>query len=176
MYIRRKLLPELYPFEFDGKKFLSLDFNLGFGVKDMQATLGNGNLFLVTTAYANLMYPVSYKSKFGIGFDASYDGSDKITLEMKGIEPDNAFDLVKTGITAAYELEFSRMSIMLNLGSYLTMMDKSDGYIYEKLAIRVGITENIYGSLMLKAHYAKADYVTFGVGYRLKLKYYSKWH
>jgi hypothetical protein len=175
VHLRRKLLPELYPFEFDGKKFLNLDLNVGFGVKDMQATLGNGNLFLVTTGYVNLMLPVSFKSRFGLGFDASYDASDEKTLEMKGIEPNHRINLVKTGINAAYELEFSRMSIMLNLGSYISGLDKSDGYVYEKLAIRVGITRNIYGSLMLKAHYAKADYITFGVGYRLWIKYYSTW-
>lgn len=174
-HLRRKLLPELYPFEFDGKKFLNLDLNVGFGVKDMQATLGNGNLFLVTTGYLNLMLPVSFKSRFGLGFDASYDASDAKMLEMKGIQPNHQINLVKTGINAAYELEFSRMSIMLNLGSYISGLDKSDGYVYEKLAIRVGITRNIYGSLMLKAHYAKADYITFGVGYRLWIKYYSQW-
>ncbi len=175
MYLKRKQLPELYPFEFDGKKFLNLDLNLGFAIKDMQATMGVGNRFVVATGYMNLMFPVSYKSRFGVGFDASYDGSDQKILELKDIEPNHQINLIKTGLTAAYELEFSRMAIMLNLGSYLSGLDKSDGYVYEKLAIRVGITEQLFGSIMLKAHYAKADFVAFGVGYRFKIKYYTLW-
>lgn len=174
VYLKRKLLPELYTFEFDNRKFLNLDFNLAFAIKDMQATLGVGNRYFVGTVFANLMWPVSYKSRFGLGLDASYDGSDEKLLSLKGIEPDARINLVKTGITAAYELEFSRMSILLNLGSYLSGLDKSDGYVYEKLAIRIGITEELFGSLTLKAHYAKADFVAFGLGYRLKMKYYLK--
>ena len=172
VYLKRKLLPELYPFEFDGKRYLILDLNAAFAVKDMQATLGVGNRFLVVTGFANLLWPVSYKSRFGIGIDASYDSSDEKILELKNIEPEHQVDLVKTGVNAAYELEFSRMSIMLNLGSYISGLDKSDGYVYEKLAIRVGITEQLFGSLTLKAHYAKADFVAFGIGYRFRLKYY----
>lgn len=130
-YMRRKLLPELYPFEFDGKKSLLLDFNAGFGVKDMQSTLGIGNRYFIGTFYGNLLKPVSYKSRLGIGFDLSYDGSDVKILEIKGIIPKNQVQIVKTEINVAYEIGFSQMSIMLNLGSYLSGLDKSDGYIYE---------------------------------------------
>jgi hypothetical protein len=174
VYLRRKLLPELYTFEFDGKRYLNLDLNAAFAVKDMQATLGVGNRFFVATVYSNLMWPVSYKSRFGLGVDASYDSSDEKILELKDIEPEHQIDIVKVGLNAAYELEFSRMSIMLNLGGYISGLDKSDGYVYEKLAIRVGITEQLFGSLTLKAHYAKADFVAFGIGYRFRLKYYMQ--
>ena len=171
-YLRQKLMPELVPFEFDGKKFLQVDLNAGLGVKDMQSTLGIGNRYIIAVAYGNMTWPVGFKSRLGFGVDLSYDGSDEKVLELKGIEPEYRINLVKTGLTAAYELSFSRMAIMLNLGSYVTGMDKSDGYVYEKLSLRVGITEQLYASLTLKAHYAKADYLTLGIGYRLNIKYY----
>lgn len=172
VYLKRKLLPELFPFEFDNRKYLNFDLNAAFAVKDMQATLGAGNRFVVVTVFGNMMWPVSYKSRFGFGLDVSYDGSDETLLALRDIEPNHKINLVKTGLNAAYELEFSRMSIMLNMGSYLSGLDKSDGYVYEKLALRVGITESLFGSLTLKAHYAKADFVAFGIGYRVRLKYY----
>jgi len=171
-YLRQKLMPELVPFEFDGKKFLQVDLNAGVGVKDMQSTLGVGNRYIIAVVYGNMTWPVGFKSRLGFGVDLSYDGSDEKVLELKGIEPEYRIDLVKTGLTAAFELSFSRMAIMLNLGSYVTGLDKSDGYVYEKLALRVGITEQLFASLTLKAHYAKADYLTLGIGYRLNIKYY----
>jgi hypothetical protein len=64
------------------------------------------------------------------------------------------------------------MSIMLNLGINLTGLNKRDGYVYEKLALRFGITENLFSSLTLKAYYGKADYITLGLGYRIHVKYY----
>ena len=169
---RKKLLPELYPFEFDGKKTLQLDLNLAFGVKDMQSTLGAGNRYAVATFYSNVLRPVGYKTRLGLGFDLSYDASDNKILELKDIEVRNQLQIIKTGLTAAFELSFSRMDIMLNLGSYLSGLDKSDGYVYEKLALRYSFTRKLFASLTLKAHYARADYITFGLGYKINLVYY----
>jgi hypothetical protein len=175
-YLKKKLLPELIPFEFDGKRYLQLDLNAAFGLKDLQATLGDGNQYLVAEVFGNLLWPVSYKSRFGFGFDLSYDGADGKQLEIRGIEYNQQINLVKTGITGSYELAFSRMAIMLNLGIKVTGADKRDGTFYEKLALRFGFTENIFGSLNLKAYYGKADYITLGLGYRINIKYYgSKW-
>jgi len=172
-YLKRKMMPELYLFEFDGKRFLQFDLNAAFGMKDLQATLGGGNKYLVAEIFGNLLWPVSYKSRLGFGFDLSYDGSDEKLLEIRGIYPEYEINLVKTGLTASYELAFSRMAIMLNLGSVITGLDKRDGYLYEKLALRFGLTDHIFTSLTLKAYYGKADYITLGIGYRIHVKYYK---
>lgn len=171
-YLRQKLMPRLEPFEFDGKKFLQVDVNLAVGIKDYQATLGNGASYGVVTLHSHLLWPVKFKSRMGFGIDLSYDGSDEKLLGLKGIAPESKIDLVRTGINGAYELYFSRMAIMLNLGVYLTGLDKSDGYIYEKVALRFGITDQMFASIMLRAHYARADFVSLGLGYRIPVKYY----
>lgn len=171
-YLRKKLLPELYPFEFDGKRYLQGDINMGFGFKDLKATSGKGHQYPVVDLAANVMWPVGYKSRLGAGVDFSYDGADEKQLQKQNIIPEHRIDLMKTGINAAYELAFSRMAIMLNLGFVVSGLDKHDGTVYEKLGIRVGITESLFTSFTLKAHYGKADYLTLGVGYRIRLKYY----
>lgn len=173
-YLRSKVIPQLYKFEMAGRRSLLLDINLGLGVKDMQSTLGVGNRYFIGTLYANLLFPVSYKSMLGMGMDLSYDGSDIKILENGGIVPEHSIDIVKTGVNVAYELSFSRMAIMLNLGSYIYGLEKSDGYIYEKLALRYHFTERLFGSLTLKAHYARADFIAFGLGYKFSLHYYKE--
>jgi hypothetical protein len=172
-YQRKKLLPVLYTFEFDGKKFINVDIDIAFGMKDMQSMLGRGNQYLVTAIWGNMLWTAGYKSRVGFGVDVSYDGSDEKTLELRGVYPEHNIQLVKTGINAAYELGFSRMAIMLNLGWQLTGLDTRDGYIYEKLALRFGLTDNLYTALTLKANYGKADFITLGVGYRIHIKYYK---
>ena len=171
-YEKRKLLPELRPFEFDNKKIIRVDVTAAFGLKDMQAQLGVGNTYFIGTVFANVMKSVSYKSNLGLGFDVSYDGSDVKILELKGITYEHQLQLVKTGINVAYELSFSQMAIMLNAGSYLSGLDKSDGYIYEKLAFRYDLTKNLFASLTLKAHYARADFIAFGLGWKFNIVYY----
>jgi len=172
-YLKSKLLPELYPFEFDGKRFLQLDFDIAFGMKDMQSMLGSGNKYLVTAIWGNLLWPVGYKSRLGFGFDVSYDGSDEKTLKLRNEYPDHQIQLVKTGVAGSYELSFPRMAIMLNLGWQLTGLDKRDGYVYEKLALRFSLTDDLYTALTLKANYGKADFISLGIGYKLRIKYYK---
>jgi hypothetical protein len=171
-YLRKKLLPELYPFEFDGRKFVNVDVDIAFAMKDMQSMYGSGNKYLVTAVWGNMLWPLGYKGRLGFGADVSYDGSDEKTLAIWGLYPEYKIQLVKTGLNCAYELEFSRMAIMLNLGWQLTGMDTRDGYIYEKLALRFGIVDNLYTALTLKANYGKADFISIGLGYRIHIKYY----
>jgi hypothetical protein len=172
-YLKSRLIPELYKFEMAGRKSLLLDVNLGAGIKDMQSTLGVGNSFFIGTFFSDLMIPVSYKSLLGVGVDLSYDGSDVMILESKGVEVNSNISVVKAGANVAYELSFSKMAIMLNLGSYVYGLDKSDGYIYEKLGLRYHFTDSLFGSLTLKAHYARADFIAFGIGYKFNLYYYQ---
>jgi hypothetical protein len=164
--------PELfeYSFEKEDKGSFYLDLNIGAGIKDLESMPGKGNQYGVAAIIGNFMFPVSYKSRFGAGFDISYDGTDEKYLEREGTYPENRINLVKTGVTAGYEIIVSRVSVMLNVGVTLTGLYNS-GTIYEKVGIRVDLGKNLLASLALKAYYGKADYVTLGIGYRLKVKY-----
>ena len=170
-YQRSKMLPELYPYEFDGKKWFQVQFGAGVGYKNMEAEIGGS--YMVYALYANVLKQISFKSRLGIGFDVSYDGTDKRILETTGGEELNSFmPVVKTGGNIAWELMISKVSLMFNIGGYFSGAYKTEGGIYEKIAIWYYLNENIYTSLTLKAHYARADYITLGVGYNLNIKYY----
>ncbi len=171
-YQRNKLMPTLESFEFDGKKTVRLDISAAIAIKDMSAQLGVGNRYMVYTIFGNIMKPVSYKTRFGLGFDISYDASDVMVLELQGKPPDKMIKVVKTGFTAAFELSFARTAMVFNAGFYLSGLDQSDGRFYEKLALRFDITDKLFANFTLKAHYARADYVAIGIGYKFNLKYY----
>ncbi len=169
-YQRKKLMPELYPFEFDGKKFFYINISLGLGYKNMDAEFGNR--YFASTLFANVFKRITYKSSVGFGFDLSYDESDKIILQKKTIEFDSDLQIIRPGVNLAYEMIMSRVSIVANLGIYLGGREKSDGDIYEKLAFKYSITELFFANVTLKAHAARADYIAFGVGYRINVTYY----
>lgn len=171
-YLRSKLYPRLESFEFDGKKRIWFDVSVGGAVKDMQSQLGVGNRFGVITIFGNVMKQISYKSKLGLGLDLSYDDSDIVILEQRGHTPEGLFKVMKSGVTVAYELSFADAAIMLNAGSYLGGQEKSDGDVYEKIAIRYQLTDEIFATLMLKAHYARADFVALCIGYKFEVFHY----
>ena len=167
---KEKLLPELYTYEFDGKKSIEVNVCAAFAVKDMNSEFGER--YYVYTVFGNIFKQVSYKSKFGIGFDFSYDGSDLKLLERDKVEIENKLSIIKPGISAAYEMMVSRFSFVVNLGMYLGGKEQSDGTSYEKFAIKYKMTKNIYTNITLKTHSGRADFVGFGLGYHFNVFYY----
>jgi hypothetical protein len=168
----KKILPELYPFEFDGRKYLSIDFAVAVAYKDMTQQYGKN--FFVMAAFTNIMARVSYKSKFGIGLDLTHDASDKLKLERRYVEVTNDFELTKLGVNVAYELVIDRLSFLFNVGAYLTGMERSEGDIYQRLTLKYFITNKLFVNMALSAHLGRAEYVGFGLGYRLKFIYKRK--
>lgn len=169
-YLDRLIRPELYPFEFDGKKWFSIEMAMAAGFKDMSNQLGEK--FMVYSLSTNIMKQISPKSKIGLGLDATYDASDKKILERKNISYPHNWQLIKPGATLAYELLMQKTSFLLQAGMHLGSKEKSEGDVYQKLALKHMLTDQVYAMVSLTAHFGKAEYIGFGLGYRLDFKYY----
>jgi len=167
--LSKKLRPELYTYEFDGRKTLDFDVGFALGIKDMSQQLGQR--FMVYCIYTNLFFQVSYKSKFGIGLDLTYDNSDKYIIEWQGGSVDNTIQLFKPGISAAYQLVLGRLSFVFNFGVYLAGLERSEGDLYQRLTFRYLFTDNIFANIALNSNWGKAEYIGFGIGYQLNFIY-----
>lgn len=171
-YIGDRFYPPLEPFEAIVRHFM--EFNTGFalGYKNMQSVYGEN--FLVFHIYENTFFRVSRKSKFGFGFDLSYDPSQLKILEMNGIYVSKKTDILRPGINAAYEMVMSKLGFILNFGYYLGGIEKSNGPFYEKLSLQYNFSKNFFANVMLKVHWGRADYIGWGVGYRFEVPYGKK--
>ncbi len=167
--LSKKMLPEVYKFEFDGKKTIDVDFGFSLGMKDMSQQYGER--FMIYAIYANVFKQISWKSKFGLGLDLTYDASDKFLLEWNGQTLDNNAELLKPGISAAYQLVISRLSFVFNFGVYLAGAERSEGDIYQRLTLRYLFTKNLFANIALNANWGKAEYIGFGIGYQLNVIY-----
>jgi hypothetical protein len=150
-----------------------IEFNIGgaIGYKNMMSVYGEN--YIVTHFYENTFFRISRKSKVGFGFDISYDPSQIMKLEMNGIIVTNKLDIVRPGINAAYQLDLSKLGIILNLGYYLAGEEKSNGPLYEKISFQYCFTKYLFANVMLKVHWGRADYIGWGIGYRFE-KFYGK--
>ena len=171
-YFHSMQLPELYPFEFDGRKYLDADFSFALARKNMNEVYGQN--FIVFGGYANLLKRVSYKSAFGIGLDVVYDGSDKYILEWNGTPAKNGWHIVKPGANVAYELIISRVSLLFNLGVYLSGAERSEGEMYQRFSLRYRFSQHYFAQLALGTNFGKAEYVGLGLGYRFHFVYKRK--
>lgn len=170
-YIERRLYDPTKPFDFDMHHVFEIDFIGIIGYKNLDAIFGKK--FLVYSLYGNIRKQISYKSHLGVGWDISYDGSDYKMLEKKQIIIDNKFSLIKTGVSASYGLAMGRLSFDFNYGFYIYLndVDKADGAFYHKVGLKYDITEKLFANILLKTHWGKADYIGWGIGYRIKLVY-----
>lgn len=168
-YQSRKILPELYTYEFDGRKYLSIEFATAFAVKDMNQQYGKS--YLVYAVFANIMARVSYKSKIGVGLDLTNDGSDKLILERRYVTVERNSQLSKLGASLAYELVMDRMSVLFNAGLYFKGLDRSEGDNYQRFTLKYLVTRRVFANMVLSTHLGKAEYVGFGLGYQFKFVY-----
>lgn len=165
----KKILPELYTYEFDGRKYLNFQVGTALAYKDMTEQYGNS--YYVMAAFFNLMARVSYKSKFGLGLDMTYDGSDIMVLERRYVEVESNSQIAKLGANIAYELVMDRMSFLFNAGMYFRGLDRSEGDIYQRLTLKYLLTKKVFANMVLSAHLGKAEYVGFGLGYQFEFIY-----
>lgn len=170
-YIRRSIRPSLTMYEFDGHDFVEFRIGSAFGKKSIGEVISEK--YNVMAGSFSVLKSISYKSKIGIGFDLSYDGSDARHVGEKGVDYNSEMELAKTGFSLVYELVLSRLSFPVALGFY-TSGRYNEGLSYYKIGMQYLITPSIFASMSLKTHFARADYVAFGIGYRFKTKYNLK--
>ncbi len=171
-WISDHIYPPTRPYEAIIRHRIDFYFGIALGYKNMQQVYGKN--YIVTHIYENTLFPVSPKSKFGFGFDLSYDPSHITTLESNGDTVRNKMEILRPGINGAYELEMGKVGIFINLGYYLGGAEKSNGPFYEKLAIQYDFLDNFFASVMLKVHWGRADYIGWGFGYRFNTYYGRK--
>jgi len=169
---KTQVLPRYHSFEFDGSKYLELQFATAVATKDMSEELGER--FMVYAFYTNILARVSYKSKFGAGVDYTYDASDKFLLQESSGEEPSLRDVTKVGINFAYELVISKVSFLFNAGINAAGKERNEGDFYQRLTLKYRFTENWFANFALSSHLGKAEYVGLGIGRRVFVKYRQK--
>jgi hypothetical protein len=96
--------------------------------------------------------------------DAVYDESMKYAMEAAGVPVDNHEDATKGGISLGHEWTFDRLSLLANLGYYVYNAEYADELFYNKLGVVFRFTRYSYASVTLQAHWAKAEFLSFGLG------------
>lgn len=106
------------------------------------------------------------KRKFGIGFDVFYDNSIYSELESSDSLADNSkMDNFRNGIHFSHDLIIGKTSITMQTGTYIIAKYRREGNIYSRFGIKHKINEHWFANLSLKTHFAKADYIEWGLGY-----------
>ena len=148
-------------------KKIQIHFHTGGFMKKVYPPLGKN--YFAATLSAMIFKPVTHKSAFGAGIDIFYDNSISARIDRLGEKQSKVVDNFRPGIYAAYHFSLNKLGIMFNMGHYFYNGWKDDGNIYHRICLNYYF-EKLFICLNLKTHYARADMVELGIGYRIKKK------
>ncbi len=151
----------------DTNKFerkLNYLFAYSCGLKQVYPVLGK-QYFLSNFSFIILN---NYKEKASVGllFDLFKDDSVINQMKYDTDSSNNDKTNLQAGIGAVYEIAIDKFTIPLAAGFYVYNNYKVLPVMYLKFALNYYITKNIHVSFNLKSHYAKADYFSYGLGFR----------
>jgi len=117
---------------------------------------------------------ISYKTKFGVGFDLVYDGSTNAQIEEETNGQQTSTDTfaqsLALGIFPSYELVVHNLSVLVQPGFYLYKKKIGDkpNVFYQRIGLKYHFVKNIFAGVNIHAYNFKvADYVEWNIGYRM---------
>jgi hypothetical protein len=139
----------------------------GFGVKENYPP--NGNQYFAHSFYLQFLKPLSHKSMIALGADVFYDMSlirflsDSLSDGAKNVH------VIRSGIHAGYEMPMNKFTLLIHIGYYLVDETNIDGNIYNRYGLKYQPGKRFFINLSLKSHWARADFVELGIGWRMRL-------
>ncbi|NOR86844.1 MAG: hypothetical protein GQ527_04485, partial [Bacteroidales bacterium] len=154
------------PFSYKANKIYVFNAMAAYASKNM----GNvfGERYDVYMASVSALKYFNEISSLGVSFDFSWDGSHVALLENKGIGDPSFITVMRPGIAPTYEMRISHVILGFNAGIYWGGKEKSEGDIYEQLMLKYLVYKDTFVSITLRAHGARAAFLSWGIGYRLQ--------
>lgn len=113
----------------------------------------------------NLSFIVSKRFNRMSGLELYADGFYKSSQMAKNHPGMTHTNLFQAGIMAAYNLHISKIRVVIGLGGYVFDKFRLDGIFYHRLGVKYQINKHLVTGLIIKSHWAKADYIEYGIGY-----------
>ena len=127
----------------------------------------NRRSYLISTLNGDYYYFFSRKYAAGLGTDIFYDQTLGPNMVAQNGGDYSTSDLFQCGVHVGLYAKYGKLYVIGNIGPYLYATFTKYARVYTRIGIRYEVTPHILLNLSLKAHYAIADYVEWGIGYRL---------
>ncbi|MFT5256072.1 MAG: hypothetical protein ACI9RL_001426, partial [Candidatus Paceibacteria bacterium] len=126
--------------------------------------------FLVVSGYADKR--LSFKSSVHLGVDFIFAkfldteiAYNAAAFPNSGLTGDE--DYKRIGIFVGYELHVNKLSLIGQVGYYAYYPYKFEDRVYLRPGLKYYINKKVFAVVTLKSHWASAENVAFGVGFRI---------
>lgn len=161
---------ESYPSRFYAER-IKYNFVLRTGINEADVNGLGQYPFMTLSAYVDKK--IDFISTFQAGFDVFFSEFlielirfRAIAFPGDGLTGDE--DYRRVGAFLGYEARFNKNAFVAQVGYYVYWPYEFETRVYNRLGLkRYFFNDTFFGAITLKAHYAKAEAVEFGVGVRL---------
>lgn len=106
-----------------------------------------------------------------VGMEVAFDViSKQAVFGYKRYIPKTQWSILQMGIFVGYVLPLDHLQFVIGMGKYVKDRYDPDGQFYHRVGMRYQFDNGITANLVLKSHWAKADYIEYGVGYTFHYK------
>ncbi len=159
-----KMLPATFDNDTSFHKGFSHEFFLAGGLSEVEPP--GGPKYGAGTLMYTFYRVKNKKNRLGLGTDVFYNQTN--IVHMDGYNVNIApLQNIQLGLKAAYELTVGKVAMPIEFGGYLYSKSTYSGWEYNRIGLRYYATRHFIVSLTLLAHFATADYIEWGFGYRL---------
>src|SRR5690554_406097 len=147
---------------------LNIELRSGFNENDV---IGSGaKPFTILSLYADKR--INYKSTFQSGVDVFFSTFLKEYIRYRAVAyPEDGItgdeDYKRVGVFVGHEWRFNKVAMIAQLGYYVYWPVAFENRLYNRVGLKRYVREDaLFASVAVKAHWAKAEAIEFGVGYR----------
>lgn len=150
--------------------------------------------FPIASIRMGVYRPLTNYYRMGLGIDAFYDGAFNgvSQFERTYITSDELKNKIRVGVSWQHEILLGRLIAGIDFGLYIYdplknlspykdakngnlnkpliypyNIDTEDGWFYTRMTIKYALNKHYFISLGLKTHLQKAEFIEWGIGYRL---------
>lgn len=106
-----------------------------------------------------------------VGMETTFDIMSKQAIfGYKRYIPKTQWTVLQLGVYVGYVLPLDHFQFVVGMGRYVKNRYDPDGWFYHRVGMRYQFNNGITANLVLKSHWAKADYIEWGVGYTFNYK------
>jgi len=76
-------------------------------------------------------------------------------------------DYKRVGLFIGHDLNINKFALVTQIGYYIYYPYDFEGRVYQRIGLKYFATKNLFAVITLKTHFAKAEAIEFGIGYRI---------
>jgi hypothetical protein len=107
--------------------------------------------------------------KRSVGAELTFDYIHKQAIMAHHPDvPKTQAEIVQLGVFAGYLLPFNHFHLVVGMGYYMKDKFQPEDFLYHRVGMRYVFENGINLNLVLKSHWARADYIEYGIGYTFR--------